>query len=250
MKITVVNGSPKAERGNTHVMVEAFLAGAREAGAEGEAVFLARRKIKPCMGCYTCWMKTPGKCAHEDDMEELLGKFISSDIVVFATPLYVDNVTGLMKNFLDRLIPIADPHWEKDEHGESRHLPRYEKPTRFAVISNCGFPEQSHFQVLRLYFRRLARNMSGSVIAEIYRGGGALLTSSDPSLQTFVESYRQLVRKAGKEVAERFAITAETAAQLEKPLVPMGNFADEYLKRANERCDEVLARLKSKAGEK
>jgi multimeric flavodoxin WrbA len=250
MKITVFNGSPKAERGNTHFIAEAFLEGAREAGAEGETVFIVKKKIKPCTGCYTCWMKTPGKCAQQDDMEELIGTFISSDIVVFATPLYVDNVTGLMKNFMDRLIPIADPHWEKDENGESRHLRRYEKPTRFVVISNCGFPEQSHFQVLRLYFRRVGRNLSGAVIAEIYRGGGAILTSSEPSLKSFIESYRQLVRKAGKEVAERLTLSAETAAQLERPLVPVGNFADEYMRRANERCDEILSKLNTKHGGK
>lgn len=250
MKITAFNGSPKAERGNTHVIVEAFLGGAHEAGADVETVFIAKKKIKPCTGCYACWMKTPGKCAQNDDMEELLGTFVSSDIVVFATPLYVDNVSGLMKNFLDRLIPIADPHWEKDENGESRHLRRHEKPTRFAVISNCGFPEQSQFQVLRLYFRRVARNMSGALVAEIYRGGGALLTSPEPSLQPFIASYKEAVRKAGREVAEQLKLSPETAARLEKPLMPIGNFADEYLKRANQRVDEILAKLDPKRQQK
>jgi len=139
--------------------VEAFLAGAREAGAETENVFLAKKKIAPCIACYACWMKTPGKCTQRDDMDELLDKVIASDVVVFATPVYVDNVTGIMKDFMDRLIAIGDPHWERDENGECRHLMRNPKPAKIVVISNCGFPQQSHFQVIRLYYRRVARNI-------------------------------------------------------------------------------------------
>jgi multimeric flavodoxin WrbA len=250
MKITAFNGSPRAERGNTHVIVEAFLAGAERAGAEVENFFLARKKIKPCTGCYACWMKTPGTCAQDDDMKELLSAFVSSDIAVFATPVYVDNVTGLMKNFLDRLIPIADPHWERDASGESRHLRRYEKPNRIAVISNCGFPEQSHFQVLRLYFRRVARNLGATVVAEIYRGAGALLTSAEPSLRPFVENYKELVRTAGREVGARSTVSGTTAAQLERPLVPVADFAEEYMRKANQRCNEILAKLEKKPARK
>ncbi|MGB8656675.1 MAG: flavodoxin family protein [Candidatus Zixiibacteriota bacterium] len=243
MKITVFNGSPNAERGNTHVMVEAFLQGAKEAGAEVENVFLAQKQITPCNGCYACWMKTPGQCAFQDDMDELLPKFVSSSIVGFATPLYVDNVTGLMKNFMDRLIPIGDPHIEKDEHGESRHVKRYDKPTKLIAISNCGFPEQSHFQVLRVLFRRIARNLSCELIAEIYRGAGAILRSPEPILQQFLESYKQLLRTAGKEVVTGSKLSDDTIAQLEKPLIPMPNFADEYMKRANRMYDERLSKL-------
>jgi multimeric flavodoxin WrbA len=242
MKITIFNGSPKAERGNTHVMVEAFLQGAKEAGAEVENVFLAQKQITPCNGCYACWMKTPGQCAFQDDMDELLQKVISSDILGFATPLYVDNVTGLMKNFMDRLIPIADPHFEKDENGESRHLRKYDKPTKIIAISSCGFPEQSHFQVLRVLFRRIARNLSCELIAEIYRGGGGILQSHDPSLQPFLENYKRLLQTAGKEVVAGSKLSDDTIAQLEKPLIPMPNFADEYIKRANQMCDERLSK--------
>ena len=75
MKITVFNGSPQAENSNTNVMVEAFLEGARKGGAKTENIFLTHKKIHPCVACYCCWLKTPGKCAIQDDMAELLQKW-------------------------------------------------------------------------------------------------------------------------------------------------------------------------------
>jgi len=241
MKITVFNGSPKAERGNTHVIVEAFLQGAREAGAEVENIFLARKDIKHCRGCYACWVKTPGKCIHKDDMEALLPKVTSSDIIVFATPVYVDNVTGTMKNFMDRLIPLGDPHFEKDEHGECCHVERYKKTPKFVIISNCGFPEQSHFQVLHLLFKRVARNFHTEVIAEIYRGGGPMLTSSSPKLKPLIEKYKHVVKGAGKEAVGQLKLSEDTRAQLEQPLIPIDNYIDEYIKLGNKMWDNLLS---------
>ncbi len=243
MKITIFNGSPRAERGNTHFMVTEFAKGAQEAGAEVENIFLAGKEIKPCNACYACWMETPGECTTQDDMEGLFQKVISSDVLGFATPLYVDNVSGLMKNFMDRLIPLADPHFARDENGESRHPRKYDKPNQIIVISSCGFPEQSHFQVLRVLFRRMARNFSAKLAAEIYRGGGGILQSHDPSFQPYLESYKQLLQTAGKEVVLNSNLSEDTMAQLEKPLIPMPNFVDEYRKRANKMFDERLAKL-------
>ena len=167
MKITVFNGSPRGEKGNTNFIVKEFLKGAIEAGAETENIFLVKHKITHCLGCFNCWEKTPGKCVINDDMNNLLGKFINSDVVVFATPLYVDNVSGIMKNFMDRLIPLGDPHFTKDEKGETRHLKGYNSSPKIVVISNCGFPENSHFQVLRLLFRRIARNFHTEIVLEL-----------------------------------------------------------------------------------
>jgi multimeric flavodoxin WrbA len=238
MKITVFNGSPLAEKGNTNVMVEAFLTGAREAGAEVENVFLVRKKIHHCTGCYTCWLKTPGKCAIHDDMEELLPKLYGADIVVFATPVYVDNVTGIMKNFMDRMLPVADPHFEKDAGGECRHKINLKVP-KIMVISNCGFPEQSHFQVLKLLFRRIARNMSSEVIAEIYRGGGAILTEKSFSLWFPLQRYTSLLRKAGAEVVENGKISDALQASLEKPIIS----EEQYIKSADEFFKKELKKI-------
>jgi multimeric flavodoxin WrbA len=233
MKITTFNGSPQAEKGNTNVMVEAFLEGARSAGAETENIFLAHKKIHHCVGCYTCWIKTPGKCAIQDDMAELLLKGYASDIVVFATPVYVDNVTGIMKNFMDRMIPVADPYFEKDTGGECRHKVHSKVP-KIMVISNCGFPEQSHFQVLKLLFRRIARNMSTELIAEIYRGGGAILSEKSFWLGGAIGKYKGLLRKAGEEVVKNGKISGGLQGELEKPIIPEAQYikgAEDYFRK-------------------
>ncbi len=242
MNITVFNGSPRAEKGNTHFMVEAFLKGAQEAGAGTENIFLAKKKIRPCLGCFCCWVKTPGACAIQDDMAGLREKYMAADVVVFATPLYVDNVTGIMKNFMDRLVPLADPHFEKDENGQYRHVKGFEKIQKIAVISNCGFPEQDHFQVLRLLFRRIARNFHSEIIAEIYRGGGEILQVDHLMLKPLIWKYKKLLEKAGKEVADNMGLSEATREEIEKPLIPH----DMYIKGANKDWDRQLRAIAQK----
>ncbi|MHC5076197.1 MAG: flavodoxin family protein [Planctomycetota bacterium] len=238
MKMVAFNGSPRAEKGNTHVIVEAFLKGAATAGAEVENIFLARKEINPCRGCLACWLKTPGHCVTDDDMAELLEKFGSCDVAVFATPLYVDNVSGITKNFMDRFMPGADPHFSKDEGGECRHIPTI-KPPKIVVISNCGFPEKSHFQVLKLLFKRVARNMNTEVLGEIYRSGGAILAEHPVMLKPLIYRYKQLVQKAGVQIVENGGISEELQTLLGKPLLP----ENVYIEQANRYFDQVLGKL-------
>jgi len=238
MKITVFNSSPRGKKSNTHKIVTAFAAGAEEAGAEVENVFLVDKDIGHCRGCFVCWTVTPGECVIKDDMTELIEKVLASDVIVFATPLYIDNVSGIMKNFMDRLIPVADPHLEKDEHGETRHPMREGRVEgkKMVVISNSGFHEQSHFQVLRLLFRRIARNLGQELAGEIYRGAGELLSVNHVMLKPLIARYEKLLRQAGRELVENGSITEATTAALEKPLVPEAL----YSRAANKNWDALI----------
>ncbi len=221
MKIIIFNGSPRTKNSNTHFIVKEFIKGAESEGAEVENIFLFPKKINTCLACFDCWRKTPGKCIVKDDTEELLEKFINSDVAVFATPLYVDNISGIMKNFMDRMLPLFHPIIEKDENGESRHKKRFDKYPKIVVISNSGFPEQSHFQVLRLLFRRIARNTHSEVIGEIYRGGGEILQVKNLVLKPLINKYKKLVREAGREIVKNMRISEELQKKLEKPIIPI-----------------------------
>ena len=162
---------------------------------------------------------------------------MASDIVIFATPLYIDNVSGLMKTFMDRLIALVDPHFEKDERGEYRHRKKHGKYPKFVVISNGNMPEQSHFQVLRVLFRRMVRSMHTELAAEVYRGSGGFLRSYDMTFKPMLEQYKQLLRKAGSELVRNGRISEQTAGDLERPMVD----PDEYVEYANRQWDKMLS---------
>ncbi len=241
MEMICFNGSPKGRKSNSQRIAVEFLEGARKAGAVVETVFLAEKEIGNCKGCLSCWIKTPGLCIQKDDMAELLRKLVQADVVVFATPLYADNVTGIMKTFIDRMIPALDPHVKRVK-GETLHLKRYDRYPKIVVISNSGFPEPSHFQIMKLYFRRLARNMHSEVIGEIYRSGGEMLRSRNPRFQPLLKSYRELLQKAGKELVQEGRLSPKTVKRLERPLVP----PDLYARGMNNYFDKRLSRLSSK----
>lgn len=80
MNVLVLNGSPKGERSNTMRLTRAFLDGAR--WGDAQIIDVAKADVKPCLGCFACWNKTPGKCAINDEMSGILVKMLAADVII------------------------------------------------------------------------------------------------------------------------------------------------------------------------
>jgi len=225
MKIIAINGSPQGKKSTTFFMVESFLDGMRQHGWTDQHILLSEMKIHHCLGCLTCW-HNGGRCIFDDDMKKI--PFLECDILLLASPLYLDNVSGLMKNFLDRKVSQANPLIGFDKNGECMHIKDRQAP-KLIAMSNCGYPEQSQFEALMVLFRRMARNMDSELIGEIYRSQGPLLSHYDPDLTDVVAGYKALLKIAGSEIAQNFGLSEETKKRLEEPLIPH----EAYLRGAN-----------------
>jgi len=90
--------------------------------------------------------------------------------------------------------------------------------------------------VLRLLFRRIARNMHAKVLAEIYKSAGAVLGRPPEPLKDAVGSFLKLLSKAGRQIAERSEVSEAILSQIEKPFVD----ARAYVDKANRIWDEIL----------
>ena len=233
MKVTVFNGSPRGRKSNSHLIVEPLLEGAREAGAQTEEIFLIEHDIKYCRGCFVCWGKTPGTCAIKDDMAGLLNLFLESDYAGMATPVYNMYMTGLLKNFTDRFLPLAMPHIKKNEDGTFYHEGRVKKLPRQFFIANAGFPGAHNFDLLKPLI-----SMQNFVL-EVYRNCGEALQDlddSDSELSRNIRQYFDTLRSAGREMVASGKVSEETLKQLDMELIS----DDEYMKGGNQYWDEKL----------
>lgn len=98
MNIIGISGSPKNKR--TDYMIKTIL---DATGKEYELVKLYGKKVGPCIDCDNC-KNPPYNCAIEDDMQELSNKLINAEAIVLGSPTYFDNVSGVMKIFIDRML--------------------------------------------------------------------------------------------------------------------------------------------------
>ncbi len=215
MIVLAVNGSPKGRSGNTEAMLQPLLQGATAAGAVIETVYLNEKRIQHCRGCFYCWTKTPGQCVHRDDMAELLPKLIAADLVIYATPLYYYTMTGLMKDFLDRKLPLATP-FIAEVNGRFYHPHRFEqpKPQRTLLLSNCGFPGQYNFSGLIETFQVMTQRQLNGLIC--CAQGGMLRV---PEAGALLSPYFAALERAGRELIETGAIAPATQEILDRPLI-------------------------------
>lgn len=217
MRIVVINGSPKGRDSNTNVMVCSLLKGARKAGAETVNVFLAEKDIEHCKGCHTCWQRGPGQCVIDDDMPEVLSLMGGANIICFASPVYFENISGMLKVFMDRMTMIGSPHPQKVDKENDKHMESSKtQASGLMMVSNCGYPDRSQFDVTSLWIRRLAKKMNMELIGEIYATQGKLLNDPPENLRPAVSNYLQLLEKAGKEIAAGMKLSAATEKMLQQ----------------------------------
>ena len=241
MHVMAVNGSPRKEKSSTCHILAPLLDGMRAAGATTELVHLGKLQIKPCLGCFLCWVKTPGKCVQKDDVSALLERFLQADLVVFGTPLYHYHMSGLMKNFIDRTLPTFEPWLVEDPNNPDRsgHPERYPRDRGMLLISPCGFPEFGYFEPMVQYFQFLARKLGWRYMGEILRPGGESL--SDEQYQEMFGWYYNLVRQAGEQLINQGLIMPGVQAGLRQDLFPGGREA--YRNEANNYWMETMAKF-------
>lgn len=226
MKILAINGSPKGKRSNTWRLTCAFLEGIaakKENGgaqtAEIETLNIGSLNIKPCLGCFSCWSKTPGECCIHDDMQGVIDKILWADVVVWSFPLYYFGLPGQLKTLIDRQLPMSLP-FMCTETESGGHPSRYDMSGKSTVvISTCGFyTAQGNYDCVTSLYDRLCGK--GGYTA-IFCGQGELFRVKELSERT--DEYLSWVKKAGQEFASD-GITGETRGKLDQNLFPRDVF--------------------------
>jgi len=220
MKILSINSSPRTGgESKTELMLNYLVEGMQEAGAEVEVVNLREKKIKYCIGCFTCWTKTPGNCIHKDDMtKELFPKWLKSDLVVYATPLYHYTVNAEMKAFIERTLPVLEPFFEQRDNRTVH--PLRQTPPDAVVLSVAGFLEMSVFDQLSNYVQFLfGRNRR--LLAEIYRPAAEMLSRIEDKKE---EVFKATIQ-AGRELVASRQVSTETLNQIQQPIIDFQTFA-------------------------
>lgn len=225
MKVLAVNASPHGKNSSTEKMLQPILKGMRDAGAITETIYLANKKIHHCVGCFTCWVKTPGKCTFDDDMALLLQKLVESDFIVIGTPLYYFTMTGLLKNFFDRSILLSLPLIEKSKKTKNIfHPDRFPgRPKKYFLVSSCGFPGVQLFDSLVATIKKIINTSENDeYLGEILRPAAG--TMEMPQYQILLKSYFDLLQKAGKQLIEKNEIDQEVHNMLHQEWISQEDF--------------------------
>ncbi|PIU58060.1 MAG: flavodoxin family protein [Deltaproteobacteria bacterium CG07_land_8_20_14_0_80_38_7] len=238
MKTVVINGSPSGKNGKTWWTLERFIKGMEEAGSEVTTIHLVGKKIHYCTGEIACWLKTPGKCIHKDDMENFLSIIRESQNIVLGTPVYVDGMTGLLKNFIDRLVPLSEPFF-KQQDGHTRHVKKQSSPSNLALVSVCGYPETDNFDPLIVHIKAICKNMEANY-------AGAVLVPAAPGIDSGkmfhpikLMKISDAIKKAGAEFIKDGKISDNTASQTSVALFSK----DDYVNAANKFFEKELKKI-------
>ena len=133
MKITILNGNPDAQ----NIAFDTYLD--RLAGVliadqhQVTRLNLRDMDIAYCIGCFGCWVKTPGECRSADESSQVCRAVINSDFTLWASPLRMGFPSALLKKVMDKSIPLIQPYFVVDQ-GEAHHQARYPHYPRLGLL--------------------------------------------------------------------------------------------------------------------
>ncbi len=250
MNILLINGSPKGKNSNTYKLSTSFIEGikSKSDNVVVDELQVNKLDLKPCIGCFSCWNKTPGKCVLKDEMSSVIDNLLWADITIWSFPLYYFNVPGNLKTLIDRQLPMVLPFMVQDAESGS-HPGRYDMSNkRNVLISTCGFytTKGNYDSVIPMFNHLLGKDNYETIFCsqgELFRV---------PELSKRTNEYLGFVKNAGSEFVNG-KITEDTRKQLDTLLFPKETFeamADASWgidKETGEKMDESLIFTKQMA---
>jgi multimeric flavodoxin WrbA len=156
MQCLVLNGNPAPSPFDDYLA--RFTQTLTAQGHHAERVDLRDAKLRYCVGCWTCWWKTPGLCGVKDDMATLYPKMAAADLVVWASPLVLGTISALTKQVQDRFVPLAHPYIELVD-GECHHRHRYQHNADLGlIVGPTAADTEADVALTRRFFERFSRN--------------------------------------------------------------------------------------------
>lgn len=139
-------------------------------GTECQVIHTEHMQISPCMGCNSCWLKTPGICPIKDDYEQIMTGFLQYDQVIFLTETKLGFISYKTKNLFDRILPLATMYLCFMD-GQMRHVLRYKKTLQVGIL----YEGEADQEYLNHWLYRAVLNMHGESLGAfpISEGKGA-----------------------------------------------------------------------------
>jgi len=115
-KVVAIYGSPR-RKGNTALLLQEAVRGARQEGAEVEEVVLRDLKMSPCLEIYAC--RNSGRCAIQDDFQKVYDSILESRAVMLASPIFFYAVSAHTKILMDRCQSLwVRKHWLEEASSD------------------------------------------------------------------------------------------------------------------------------------
>ena len=142
-----------------------------KADYEGWTVVSDDGTIRPCIGCFSCWDRTPGECAVKDGYDMMGSLIHHADEVTVISRLTWGGFSSFVKNVFDRSLAYVLPQLGM-VGKESHHLKRYDedKPVTFILYGEGITQEQK--DAARRYVTAVITNLRGTVKDVIFRETG------------------------------------------------------------------------------
>lgn len=124
MKVGILYDSSEPE---ARVLHDAIRSEAEKMTADVLSIDTASDKAAPCIGCFGCWIRTPGVCVlRNDGGTDLVAKIWDADYLVFVSRITWGGYSARVKSYADRILPVLHPYFRK-VNGEMHHRLRYGK---------------------------------------------------------------------------------------------------------------------------
>jgi len=151
--VVILNG---AAAGDSAVTAASDIATAyfEAEGAQVTTFVLREMKISYCVGCFECWVKSPGVCKIPDENRTVTRAVIQADMVVYVSRVTFGGYASPLKRLVDHLIPLVMPFF-RQYRGETHHKLRYE---RYPVMVGLGVLNASAPDVQESLFHRLVQD--------------------------------------------------------------------------------------------